>query len=337
MRELTGVIIKDWFKYQISFIDGEHKYLQLRNRVERIAPGPDNLGYVCLWPNTSRLHAPLCIPSLGKQLLKICINKSSFQMRDHREKDLAVQISVIIGHRGMDRLPLLLTTLRSIAAQIDVGLECIVIEQDNKPMIKEHLPGWVRYIFLKTASEAEIYNRSAAFNLGARYAQARLLLLHDNDMLVPSSYCKNILSLANKGYEAINTKRYVFYLTRSHSQQTIHSSECIASENPEYIIQNLEAGGSMGISREAYFAIGGMDEEFIGWGGEDIEFWKRCSLLKRWLWGYEPIIHLWHHSQPLKERNDNPNIARVQLLKTLNIRERINLLKTKNWQDTTYA
>lgn len=44
-------------------------------------------------------------------------------------------------------------------------------------------------------------------------------------------------------------------------------------------------------------AIGGFDEEFIGWGGEDNEFWDRCLTRKTWEWTYLPIVHVWHEPQ----------------------------------------
>jgi hypothetical protein len=331
-RELSGVICKDLLKYIFCLRSNDDKYLQLQNRLERIASGPNNLGYVCLWKHTSRLHAPLIIPNLGFQLLKKCLTKSKFELLDKHICDSNPRVSVLIGHRGMERLPLLLTTIKSIASQIDVNLECIVIEQDSMPRVKEHLPDWVRYTFLRTHTDLSCYNRSAGFNLGAANASGEILILHDNDMLVSKTYCRDIVRLVDKGFEALNTKRYVFYLKHDHSQRILNSIHEIASESPEYIIQNLEAGGSMAITKRAYMQIGGMDEEFIGWGGEDVEFWNRCSLLKRWIWGYEPIIHLWHKNQPLKSQIDNPNLMRTRDLDLQSITERIIRLKKNNSQ-----
>jgi hypothetical protein len=331
IHEFVGVMLKDWLRYESDLRFNQHKYLMLQNRVERIAAGPEDLGYVCLWPHTSKLHAPLVMPHLGRQLLKVCMAKSTFQLKESRTEDSEIILSVLIGHRGMERLQLLLLTLRSIAAQTEVNLECIIIEQDTESLIREYLPEWVRYLFLKTETSSNVYNRSAGFNHGVKHARGKILLLHDNDMLMPNTYCKDIVTLVSRGYEAINTKRYVFHLTRSHSEKITSSLGEIPIEAPEYIIQNLEAGGSMAITRTAYFAIGGMDEEFVGWGGEDIEFWKRCSLLKRWIWGYQPILHLWHQSQPLKNKKDNPNIDRLILLDNLDLKDRINSLRLINW------
>jgi len=331
MREFAGVLVKDWLRYETSLMHGNDRYLQLRNRLERISIGPGNKGYVCLWPYTSRLHAPKIIPYLGKRLLRICVRKSTFLMKEHRDNDLSIQVSVLIGHRGLERLPHLLATIKSFAAQSKIGLECIVIEQDRQSLIKEYLPCWIKHIFLKTETNSSSYNRSAGFNYGARYARGSIFILHDNDMLVPTTYCRDMVDIAEKGYNAINTKRFVFYLSRLHSERVMLSFNSISSEAPEYIIQNLEAGGSMAITREAYYSIGGMDEEFVGWGGEDIEFWQRCSILNRWIWGYQPIIHLWHQSQPLKVQADNPNIARIKSLEQVHLDNRVKFLKTRNW------
>jgi len=332
IRDLLGVIIKDFPRYNLYLYGANDAYLRLHNRLERIASGPDKIGYVCLWHHTSRLHAPLVLPNLGLQLLKKCLLKSKFELKDKRSSTSRPRISVLIGHRGMERLPLLLTTIKSIASQIGISLECIIIEQDRVPVVRDYLPDWVRYIFLETSIDLDGYNRSAGFNLGAIHANGQILLLHDNDMLVPNTYCRDIVRLVEKGYNALNTKRYVFYLRNSHSQRIQDSIHEILSEPPDYIVQNLEAGGSMAITKEAYMSIGGMDEEFIGWGGEDIEFWNRCSVLSRWIWGFEPIIHLWHTSQPLKNQKDNPNIARINHTESTNIYDRINYLrKNSRW------
>jgi hypothetical protein len=229
----------------------------------------------------------------------------------------------LIGHRGRERLPLLLATLASLAAQHDVHLECLVIEQAAVSEIANDLPDWVRHVLAPLPEASAPYNRSQTFNVGARNALASTLLLHDNDMLVPAGYCRRILERRERGYEVINPKRYIFYLTESHSKNVQSGLARYDEFPPDYIVQNLEAGGSMAISSTGFEAIGGMDEGFVGWGGEDNEFWDRCLTLPTWIWGYEPIVHLWHRSQPLKDDLDNPNIARCREIMKCSPRERI--------------
>jgi hypothetical protein len=50
-------------------------------------------------------------------------------------------------------------------------------------------------------------------------------------------------------------------------------------------------------TREAFEGIGGMDESFIGWGGEDNEFWERAQTCRVWAYGCLPMVHLWHNRQ----------------------------------------
>ena len=327
-----NVLIRDVGYYELIFLQKDRRYLRLHNRLERIAEGPNGQGYVCLWPFTSKLYAPQVWTYLGGKLLRLALKDSEFNKQDEPmsqcKKEL--DVSILIGHRGLERLSHLLSTISYFAGQEGVSLECIVIEQDITPRIQEYLPKWVRYEFMKSDSSVSGYNRSAAFNRGVRVAKGNVLVLHDNDMIVPKNYCADIIKLMSKGYDAINPKRFVFYLSKHDSTLVTSSFNNISHCKPEYIVQNLEAGGSMAITKEGYKRIGGMDERFIGWGGEDNEFWSRCSVLNRWIWGYAPVIHLWHPSQPLKRVKQNVNIAKAWSLVESDIGERITNLRITN-------
>jgi hypothetical protein len=190
--------------------------------------------------------------------------------------------------------------LESIAAQRDVSFECVVVEQSNEPEVKTSLPGWVNYVHTPLPQPDMPYNRSWAFNVGAELARGGLLILHDNDMLLPQDYAAQLAARQGEGYEVINIKRFIFYLSKEHSERIMASGVLSLDRPPETIVQNLEAGGSFAITREAYFAVGGFDESFVGWGGEDNEFWERAQTRVVWPYGYMPIIHLWHEPQPEK-------------------------------------
>ena len=310
LREQLGVWIKDRWRYERALRSPDRRYLSLANRREQVEPAPVGSGYSCRWAFTSKLHAPTVQARLGLRLLRRCLADAPIERRlEPESRGEPPEVSVLIGHRGSERLPLLLATLETIAAQQHVAFECIVIEQDDSSCLDGLLPTWVKHVQFPVGEGKTGYNRSKAFNDGARLARGRILLLHDNDMLVPKDYLARILEKIKLGYQVINPKRYIFYLSRLHSNLIITNQTSIDAEPALAIVQNLEAGGSMAITRDGYWEIGGMDESFEGWGGEDNEFWDRCQELPCWRWGYEPIVHLWHESQPLKLASDNINVS----------------------------
>jgi len=335
-KEHLGVWMKDRWRYERALRSASPAYLALANRHEQLEPAPDGLGQACLWRYTSRLHAPVVQPHLAQRLLRRCLADAPIgQSRSPSRPTTDPDISVLIGHRGLERLPLLLATLESLAAQEHSRIECLVIEQDNAVQIAAHLPSWVRHIHAPLSNPEAPYNRSHTFNVGANEARGATLLLHDNDMLVPRSYCRRILERVERGFEVINPKRFIFYLNAVHSHNLLSSTTQLTDaaylqQPAEVIVQNLEAGGSLAITASAYSAIGGMDESFVGWGGEDNEFWDRCLTRPCWIWGYEPIIHLWHRSQPLKGQPDNPNLARMRQVLQQPAQERIAALRRRS-------
>lgn len=271
------------------------------NRNERLLPDARRIGVRCDWQWTSDLHVAKVFPWTGRRLMQRALADYPIALTATSEYAVANPgITFIVGHRGMGRLPHLLLTLSAIAGQKDASIECIVVEQSVAPEIKDHLPAWVRYIHTPISDSTMAYNRSWAFNVGARLARGSVLVLHDNDMLVPAAYAAEILARVNEGNEVVNLKRFIFFLTERHTQNLFASEWDLFVQPPEKVMQNAEGGGSIAITRDAYFAIGGFDEEFVGWGGEDNEFWERAQSCRVWPYVYLPIIHLWHAPQPGK-------------------------------------
>ena len=197
----------------------------------------------------------------------------------------------------MDRLPHLLMTLTTIAAQT-VPIECIVVEQSVAPEVRNALPQWVQYVHMPVGADSP-YRRSVTFNAAAPSASTDILVLHDNDMLVPAGYAEEILAATRSGYEAVDLKRFIFYLTPGETKCAFDLSGVRPRARAAEVIANPR-GGSVAITAEAYEAIGGFDESFLGWGGEDVEFWERAETRAASTFGYLPIVHLHHPAQPEK-------------------------------------
>lgn len=328
-RQLLGVLLKDVPHYLQALMRGGRAHLAIHNRAERLEPAPDESGFRCDWPWTSDLYAPKLIPALGRHLMRRALAEHPIVRADApaptggREP----QVSFLIGHRGIGRLPHLLETLQTIAAQQAVAVECIVVEQDIHSQLAPHLPNWVRLVHTPPPAENMPYCRSWTFNVAALHARSAVLVLHDNDMLVPADYAAEILRRIRQGYDVVNLKRFIFYLTQAHTDAVFAGRAGLLDAGTDAIVQNLEGGGSVAITRAGFDAIGGMDESFIGWGGEDNEFWERAQTLRCWSWANLPLVHLCHSAQPGKRDGDYPTAQRYRTLAQAAPAERIRRLK----------
>ena len=328
-RSFTGVVVKEWLRYELALMVGAHeRYLRLANRNELLEAAPDGVGYRCDWQWTSDLYAPVIMPMLGQRLMKRALANHPIRRTASADNvaDVQPQVTFLIGHRGMARLPHLLATLQSIAAQNGAVVECIVIEQDTVSKLRSFLPTWVRLVHTPPPVPDMPYCRSWTFNVGAKHARASVLVLHDNDMLVPVDYAISILDRIQRGYDVVNLKRFIFYLTQAHTEAVFTAKADLIDAAPEVIVQNLEGGGSVAITRTGFDRIGGMDESFIGWGGEDNEFWERAQTLRVWPWANMPIVHLWHAAQPGKQNTDHETARHYQRMTTIPPQERIRRL-----------
>jgi len=279
----------------------ENSWIFVRNRKETLLPAPDGRGVHCNREWTSELYLPKIFPAVSRILFgrafracPVCLRDKPLQDNDRPD------ISFIIGHRGLERLPLLLTTLQAIAGQVGVRIECVVVEQDNEEVIRAALPGWVKYCHVPLPTKEMAYSRAWAFNVGARAAQGDFFIFHDDDLVIPSVYAREMYKYHCQGFEVVNLKRFIFYLDHESSKKVCQHERIDFSPKIQTIMQNAEAGGSVGISRKAFFEIGGFDERFVGWGGEDNEFWERALTRKVYPFGFLPIIHLWHQPQERK-------------------------------------
>jgi hypothetical protein len=323
MRELAGVIVKDVPRYVRALAQrGPRGYLRLCNRNERLEAAPQGEGVRCLWQWTSDLHAPRHLPLLGRWLMRRALADHPVRFAPSRIVEGAPQVAFIIGHRGEERVPLLRAVIEALAAQ-SVPIECIVVQQEREATLAGRLPPWVRLVHTPPPQDTLPYCRSWAFNVGARHARAPLLVLHDNDLLAPADYAAQLVDRTRRDYDVVNLKRFLFYLAAAHTRALVADRRALLRQEPEAVMQNAEAGGSIAITAEAFARIGGMDESFVGWGGEDNEFWERAQLLRVWNWADLPLVHLWHPSQPGKQDPRNPTMQRYQQLRKVDPRDRV--------------
>jgi hypothetical protein len=337
LREALGVLACDLpnlvWRVQLSRLRGGHArpWVRVRNRRERLTPGPDSRGVRCDWLWTSELRATRVFPWTGTLLLRTACRDWPLRLTDTPVGAPRLPgLSFILGHRGGDRVELLRATVASITAQVEASVDCVIVNQSSRSLRQEFLPKWVTIVDAPPAKSTMPYSRSWAFNLGATRARAAALAFHDGDLLVPASYAAQALARVAEGYEVLNLKRFIFYLSEGASSRLV-SARCLGfGEPPTAVLQNAEAGGSIVVTRAAFEAIGGFDESFVGWGGEDNEFWERCQTRRVYPWGYLPMIHLWHPPQLGRRLGPaSPMLGLYQKLSRIPVEERVRELKSR--------
>jgi len=325
LRHRLGALVYDWPRF-LRHLRGD--WTKIRNRHEAISV--DGRGVRCDWVYASDLHLANVYPTAGRALMRRAFAEWPLSMKaEPVSVSGAPDVSFLIGHRGLERLPNLVAALRSIAGQEGARIEVIVVEQSAVPEVESLLPPWVRYVHTPVGADAD-YCRSATFNAGARAARGDVLIVHDNDLLIPRRYAAEVLARVREGWAFVDPKRFLFDLGEPETRLVFSGAP--VPFRPATVRQNLK-GGSVAIAAAAYRAVGGYDESFVGWGGEDLEFWERARAHGGvYEYGWLPLIHLWHRPQAGKVRQETaPAQLRYYELRDVPAAERIARLRSTNF------
>lgn len=300
IRQFVGVMALDLPRlFPILLVP--KAWVWLTNRSEPLDKAPSGPGVACRGEWSSDIHACTVVPLIGRLLQKRALHEWPIRLVGDAKPPARPQVTFVIPHRGRERLPLLLRTVESILGQRGVDVECVVVEQAARSEIDSaELPSGVKHVVLIHPGEPEPWRKSWAFNRGVAEAAADIVVCHDGDILVPEGYALEVMQFLGGGeFDVAHLQRFLFCLSEPDTREMLRN-ECLPIDStPERVRQNWR-GGTVAIRKEAFKEIGGFDESFVGWGGEDIEFYDRCRSLKQQRFGYLPFVHLWHPAQDTK-------------------------------------
>lgn len=184
----------------------------------------------------------------------------------------------IILHRdrstNKDRSRNLFAVIKHIKTEIDIPI--LVVEQDssiNMELCKKLLDDGIQYQFIYNPG---LFNRSWGYNCAINFTRYKKLILADNDLVLDNHDL--LLGLDHlKKYNIVKPFNKVYDLDSDATINCINLNEYYQTDTSRNRI-NLTAGGLLMITRETFLKVGGYDERFEGWGGEDDEMtlhlWK---------------------------------------------------------------
>lgn len=153
----------------------------------------------------------------------------------------------------------------------------------------------------------ELFSRSKAVNRAYLQATKDIIVIADSDIVYDPNLLKKSITYVNDGQWVIPFSR-ILRLSKETSQLLLKRP----SEWPLLIETDAAAeqatafvGGFNVLGRNAYEAVGGYDERFVGWGGEDEAFaYALDTLIGRHLRMDGEMVHFWH---PFVGPDGNPN------------------------------
>jgi len=157
-------------------------------------------------------------------------------------------------------------------------------------------------------STENLFNRAKAINLAAIQATRDIFVIADGDIFYDPEVIKDSISHLRQAPWVIPF-RFIVRISKNNSREVVNSKPTWPLDITENEIIHTSKytylGGLNVITREAFMSVGGFDERFNGWGGEDDAFGSAVNTMCGHYERLEhTIYHLWH---PSLDYSQNPN------------------------------
>lgn len=276
--------------------------------------------------NYFKLHAePSSITNNRTSLLKEA--RQTYANRIPRQKCttnvVVPRISYVVPFRETERSDSIISVVNNIRAQRFPDIEIILTEHDINSKIDQKHFSPVEYYLCSDHGNGP-FNKSMIFNLGVSHVTSPYVILHDADMLTADSYTKTVYDLLQT-YDGCHLGKLVIY-TDKQSTNLINTKHAVTNEvTCERVVGYFE-GGSIACRVSTYWNVGAFNQDFIGYGCEDCDFYARLADGCKWIENriYD-LVHLWHGRIAGWDNHHEINRALESKLKRKSIQDRINL------------
>lgn len=199
-------------------------------------------------------------------------------------------------------------------------LEIIVVEQDEQPSFENIQSEGVNYVYQHATG---LFNKSRAINEGAKHATSNVLVLADADMILDHTALDLCIQACSDHVDAVNPYTHLVDLSEQERLSFIQSRALPTKEALTLSDRQKEGevlcfcGGIYLMKKQVFQDVGGMDEAFQGWGGEDDAMSIKLNTLNisQLIKHSQLAYHLWHQ-RDLNDRYQHVNYqANLSLLK----------------------
>jgi hypothetical protein len=277
-------------------------WLDLLNRSERLLTDEASGGRIFQQPDSSSLSLARVFPSVASNLLIHALGAwpVRFEVGPSKQASAQPACSILIPVGGVDRDTQFRLALAAARAQRGIDVEIVVVEQAEAPHLPDTMPPGVRYLY-QYAAHGLPFNKSRALNAAAKIAVGEVLIILDGDYLLPEAFASEAFRVLRQ-VEVARPARMIFYLDELSSAGLNAASGLPAALGVERVVANNPT--PVAVRRSTYWEVGGHDEAYFGWGGEDTEFLDRLRTRCISEGGWMPVLHVWHPAAPKKQSGD---------------------------------
>jgi hypothetical protein len=221
-------------------------------------------------------------------------------------QDAPRAVRVVIPFRdsgGGGRARNLVACLASLRDQRNAAgdVTICVVESDTRCRWRETLEPWVdHYVFTEHSRH---FNKSWTVNVGVRHTagEGDLICVLDADILVDADFlARNLARMAGRpDLDAFLPYRNMFCLDVPSSDTAIRArcergTRRVSTDEVRALLLREPPGGCLWVRAAAYDHVGGMDERYEGWGGEDDDIVARLGQAGRIERFDDRLMHLFH-------------------------------------------
>ncbi len=223
------------------------------------------------------------------------------------EADADLLLSIVIDVR--DRKDMLLRGLETLLRQTAPAnaYEIVIVDYGGTDGLRAALPDdrRIRYIYSHSRG---MYSHGRARNIGIRAAKGGAITCVDADLLLPPRLVEALLAL-HRSDRSLVVYADVHRLG-AETQQFLEDGERSPITDLQWLrdradnhFRQAPCGGLQSASRWAWTAIGGYDEDFVGYGMEDVDLADRFHQVGlRSVFHPEVYVLHQHHEHPVQYR-----------------------------------
>jgi glycosyltransferase involved in cell wall biosynthesis len=164
-----------------------------------------------------------------------------------------------------------------------------------------------------------IFYRTKYINLLLQMAQTSIVGIWDTDVVIPTKQILESIKIIQQGRAVFcspfDGRCYVLSMSLSDAYESNKSIDFLTNLQDELpqSFGTYSVGGAYIVNRDMYLSCGGENENFYGWGPEDIERMKRMEILESPVHRvFGPLFHLYHPRNNSFYRNESIGIQNIR-------------------------